>query len=348
MAHSPGNNPLKRLVNSRPPENFDSGALEQHNGSTLKRLNSVALKRLINSRQLKRLNESKILLMMFIPALVHLIIFEYVPMFGIAVAFKDYNLFKGFWASPWVGFKNFKILFKNPDFPLLFRNTFLLGFYSLIYGFPAPIILSLLLNEVRCIPFKRFVQTVSYLPHFISNVVVASMVLLFLSPDGGMINVVIEKLGGTSVYFMSKPELFRPIYIATGIWQGIGWGTIIYLAAIAGVDVNLYEAAELDGAGRWRKMWHVTIPSIIPVIIILLIMNMGSIMSIGFERVLLLHNPLTYETADIFSTYTYRVGLRSGIFSYATAVGLFNSVMSLLLIITANYAARRWLQTSLW
>lgn len=300
------------------------------------------------SRLLKRFKDSKFLLILFIPTLIYFIIFEYAPMFGIVVAFKDYNLFKGFLASPWVGLKNFRIFFKNPDFLPLFRNTFLLGFNSLVFGFPAPIILSLLLNEVRNAPFKKFVQTVSYLPHFISNVVVCSMVLLFLSPDGGMVNVVIEKLGGTSIYFMSKPELFRPIYVATGIWQGIGWGTIIYLAAIAGVDVNLYEAAELDGAGRWRKMWHVTIPSITPVIIVLLIMNMGSIMSIGFERVLLLHNPLTYETADIFSTYTYRVGLKSGNFSYATAVSLFNSVLSFLLIITANYASRRAMQTSLW
>jgi putative aldouronate transport system permease protein len=300
------------------------------------------------NRLLKQLNESKFLLLLFIPAFIYFIVFEYAPMFGIAVAFKDYNLFRGFWASHWVGLKNFRIFFKNPDFLLLLRNTFLLGFNSLLFGFPAPIILSLLLNEVRNLRFKRFVQTVSYLPHFISNVVVASMVLLFLSPDGGMINVLIEKLGGTSVYFMSKPELFRPIYIITGIWQGIGWGTIIYLAAIAGVNVNLYEAAELDGAGRWRKMWHITIPSIFSVIIILLIMNMGSLLSIGFERVLLLHNPLTYETADIFSTYTYRVGLKSGNFSYATAVGLFNSVISFVLIIAANYTARKVLQTSLW
>lgn len=299
-------------------------------------------------RILKRLNESKYLLLLFLPALVYFAVFEYAPMFGIAVVFKDYNLFRGFWASPWVGLENFKVLFDNPNFLPLFRNTFLLGFYSLILGFPAPILLALLLNEVRNIHFKRFVQTVSYLPYFISNVVVASMILLFLSPDGGMVNVFLQNMGIEPIYFMAKPELFRSIYVLSGIWQGIGWGTIIYLAAISGVDLNLYEAAELDGAGRWRKMWYVTVPSIMPVIVILFIMHIGGLMSTGFEKVYLLYNPLTYETADIFSTYTYRIGLQSGNFGYATAVGLFNSVVGFILIISANYAARWMRQTSLW
>jgi len=296
----------------------------------------------------KRLGESKWLLLLFAPALVYFALFEYAPMFGLIVAFKDYSVFKGVWASDWVGLKYFRFLFDNPDFVPLLRNTFLLGLYSILWGFPAPILLALLLGEIRHSVFKRFVQTVSYLPHFISNVIVSSMILMFLSPDGGMINVFLQQFGLEPIYFMSKPELFRSIYVSSGIWQGIGWGTIIYLAAMTAIDPQLYEAAELDGAGRWRKMRHVTLPGILPVVIVLLILNIGGLLSTGFEKVLLLYNPLTYSTADIFSTYTYRSGLQQGNFSYATAIGMFNGITSFLLIIAANYGARKLRQTSLW
>jgi putative aldouronate transport system permease protein len=301
-------------------------------------------------RFLKRLYESRYLWILITPALIYYALFEYGPMFGLVVAFKDYQVFKGIWQSEWVGLKYFRILIlENPDFWPLVRNTFLLGFYSLLFGFPPSIILALLLNELKSVKFKRIVQTVSYLPHFISNVIVTSMVLMFLSPDGGMVNVALEKLFGLEpIYFMSKPELFRTVYIASGIWQGAGWGSIVYLAAISGIDPTQYEAASLDGAGRWRKMWHITIPGIMPIMVVLLILNIGGLFSTGFEKVMLLYNPMTYETADIFSTYTYRAGMQRGNFSYATAVGMFNGTISFILIIFANSFARRVRETSLW
>ncbi|OUS77780.1 sugar ABC transporter permease [Paenibacillus sp. MY03] len=298
---------------------------------------------------LKRLDDSKYLLLLFLPAALFYLIFEYAPMFGIVVAFKDYNTFAGVWASDWVGFKYFKIfLFENPDFLVLLRNTFLIGVYSLVWGFPAPIILALLLNELRSSIFKRTVQTVSYLPHFVSNVVIVSMITMFLSPDGGLVNKIIGIFGADPVYFLSKSEFFRTIYVSSGIWQGVGWGTIIYLAALTAVDPHLYEAAELDGAGRWKRMLHVSIPGIVPVIIILLILNIGGLLGTGFEKVFLLYNPMVYETGDIFSTYTYRVGLLQGNFSYATAIGVFNGVVGFILIVATNRLAKRTQETSLW
>lgn len=298
----------------------------------------------------KRFHESKYLLLLFIPTILYFTIFEYGPMFGILVAFKEYNLFRGVWESPWVGFKYFELfIFENPDFLKLLRNTFLLGFYSLLFAFPAPIILALLLNELRNVIFKRFVQSISYIPHFLSNVIVVGMVLMFLSPDNGLLNQLLDKMFGTEpIYFMSIPELFRSVYVSSGIWQGIGWGSIIYLAAIAGIDPHLYEVASIDGAGRWKQMRHVTLPGIAPVIIIMLIFNIGGLLGTGFEKVYLLATPLVYETADIFSTYTYRIGLENGNFSYATAIGTFNSIVSFILMIGANYVARKTQETSLW
>jgi len=296
----------------------------------------------------KQLRDSKWLLILFLPTLVSFVLFQYAPMFGLIVAFKDYSVFKGIWDSEWVGLKYFELFFANPDFWPLVRNTFLLGLYSILFGFPAPIILALLLNEIRATVFKRFVQTVSYLPYFISNVVVSSMLLLFLSPDDGMINTFIQWLGFEPIYFMSKPELFRSIYVGSGIWQGIGWGSIIYLAAITSIDPQLYEAAALDGAGRWRKMRHVTLPGIMPVIFILLILEAGGLLATGFEKVYLLYTPLMYSTSDILSPYVSRSGLQQGQFSYATAIGMLNGLVSFLLIIGANYGARKMKQTSLW
>ncbi|WP_127583316.1 ABC transporter permease [Paenibacillus koleovorans] len=296
----------------------------------------------------KRLSDAKFLLILFAPAMVFYILFEYLPMFGLVIAFKDYNAFKGVWASEWVGFKYFSYFFQNPDFLVLLKNTLLLGFYSILFGFPAPILLALLMNELRSIFFKRFVQTVSYLPHFISNVIMVSMIIMFLSPTSGMINQIVQWFGGDPIYFLSKPEYFRTIYVTSGIWQGVGWGTIIYLAALSSIDPHLYEAAEIDGAGRWKKMWHITLPGIVPVMFILLILNVGSLMSTSFEKVYLLYNPLVYSTADIFSTYTYRVGLLQGNFSYSTAIGMFNGITSFLLLYAANFAAKKIKQVSLW
>jgi len=296
----------------------------------------------------RRVIASKYLIFMSLPMLIYYLLFQYLPMFGIMIAFKNYNVRKGVWASDWVGFKYFDLFFSTPDFLILLKNTFLLGFYSIVWGFPAPLLLALLINEIRSSVFKRFVQTVSYLPHFISNVIVVSMLTMFLSPSGGLVNSIIGLLGFEPIYFLSLPEAFRTIYISSGIWQGIGWGTIIYLAALTTVDPHLYESADIDGAGRWKKMWHISIPSITPIIILLLILNIGGLLSTGFEKVFLLYNPLTYETADIISTYVYRTGLVNGNFSYASAIGVFNGVTNLLLLLAANYLSKKYKQVSLW
>ncbi|MNI02641.1 putative multiple-sugar transport system permease YteP [compost metagenome] len=308
--------------------------------------NSIPMKR--KGGLWKKVIRSKYLLLMFLPCLAYYLIFKYVPMFGIVVSFKDYNLYKGIWESDWVGLKYYKMFFNSPDFWVIMRNTLLLGIYKLVFGFPAPIILALLLNEVKNVVFKRFVQTVSYLPHFISNVVVAGMVVMFLSPSTGFINHIINSLGFQSIHFMNAPDMFRSIYVASEIWQHIGWETIIYLAALTSIDPSLYEAADMDGASRWRKLWHVTLPGVASTIIILLILNVGRVLEIGFEKVFLLYNPATYSTADILSTYVYRTGLVSGNFSYAAAIDMFTGVVCLFFIYSTNYLSRRISQTSLW
>jgi putative aldouronate transport system permease protein len=290
----------------------------------------------------------KYLLLLILPCLLYFILFRYLPMFGIVIAFKNYNLFKGVWASDWVGLKHFIAFIHNPDCWSILRNTFLLGFYKLLFGFPAPIILALLLNEVRNAFFKRFVQSISYLPHFISNVVVASMVVLFLSPTSGFINKIISFFGVEPINFLVAPDMFRTIYVASEIWQHVGWETIIYLAALTAIDPQLYEAAKIDGADRWKQTIFITIPSIMPTIIVLFILSSGSLLEIGFEKVFLLSNPATYETADIIATYVYRIGLIKGNFSYGAAIDLFTGVISLAFIYTANWLSRKYGETSVW
>lgn len=296
---------------------------------------------------LKRLNESKYLLLLFAPCLIYYLLFHYAPMFGIVISFMDYNLFKGLSESQWVGLKYYKMFLDSPDFFKLLRNTFLLGLYKFIFGFPIPIIFALLLNEIRNMFFKRFVQTVSYLPHFISNVIVASMIVMFLSTDG-IVNKFISSLGLEPLNWMIMPEMFRTIFVSSEIWQHMGWETIIFLAALTAIDPQLYEAAEIDGAGRFAKLIHVTIPGILPAIFIVGILNIGKILEIGFEKVFLLYNPVTYETADIISTYVYRVGLVQGNYSYATAIGIFLGIISFIFLFFANFFAKKAGQESLW
>ncbi|WP_409347068.1 ABC transporter permease [Paenibacillus sp. MBLB4367] len=296
----------------------------------------------------KEIAKHKYLIAMFMPCLLYYILFKYVPMFGIVVSFKNYNPFIGVMGSEWVGFKYYEMFFNNPDFITLLRNTFLLGLYKLVFGFPAPIILALLLNELKNMAFKRFVQTVSYLPHFISNVVISSMIVMFLSPSGGVVNNVIESLGFAKINFLLMPDMFRSVYVLSEIWQHIGWETILYLAALTSIDPMLYEASEIDGASRLRKLWHITLPGIAPAIVILLILNVGKVIEIGFEKVFLLYNPATYETADILSTYVYRVGLMQGNFSYASAIDVFTGLVSLVFIVSTNYVSRKLSETSLW
>jgi putative aldouronate transport system permease protein len=274
--------------------------------------------------------------------------FKYVPMFGILISFKDYNAFKGVWESEWVGLKYYTLFFESPDFLKLLRNTILLGFYKIIFGFPAPIILALLLNEVRLQVVKRVAQSISYLPHFISNVVVVSMMFLFLSPSNGIVNNVVEWLGYESINFMQDENYFRSLYVLSDIWQHIGWETIIYLAALSAIDPQLYEAARVDGANRWHQLRHITIPGISSAIIILFILNIGQVLDIGFEKVLLMLNPSIYNTADVLSTYVFRTGIQSMNYSYGTAIDLFTSIVNLAFILSANWISRKVSSTSLW
>lgn len=296
----------------------------------------------------RNLKRDKYLLLLFLPCLLYYLIFKYAPIFGIIIAFKDYNLYRGILESKWVGFKWFELFIQSPDFFSVLKNTFLLGFYKLLFGFPAPIILALLINEVRHSFFKRFVQTVSYLPHFISNVIVTGIVTMFLSPRIGMVNNLLDFLGLERINFMVESSWFRTIYVSSDIWQHLGWGTIIYLAALSAIDPQQYEAARIDGANRWKQTLHITLPGIAPAIIVILILDIGKILEIGFEKVYLLATPVVYSTADIISTYVYRVGLAEGRYSYATAIDVFTGVISFIFILSANWISRRISGNSLW
>ena len=268
-------------------------------------------------------------------------------MYGAIIAFKDYTPALGVEKSPWVGFDNFIRFFNSVYFVRLIKNTILLSFYNLLFGFPAPIILALLLNEVRGKKFKSLTQTITYLPHFISMIVVTGMLTNFCMTSG-LFNDIIVMFGGERSPLLQNPKLYRTIYVASSIWQEVGWGSIIYLSALAGVDSQLYEAAQIDGAGKWKQMINVTLPAITPTIIIMLILKIGSLMNMGYEKTILLYNPSTYETADIISSYIYRIGLLEQDWSYSTAIGLFNSVINFALLILANKISKRYSETSLW
>lgn len=288
------------------------------------------------------------LLLLALPGVLFLIIFRYIPILGNVIAFQNYDVWVGFIDSEWVGFKHFIRFLTSSDFFEVLRNTFLLGLYDLVWSFPMPIIFALFLNEVRCVRYRKFLQTVSYLPHFLSIVVVAGMVTMFLSPSDGLINIIISKLGMEKQYFLIEPRWFRTIYISSGIWQHFGFSSIIFIAALTGIDPALYESAEMDGCKRLKKMWYISIPGILPTLVIMFILSTGRIMRIGFQKVLLLYNPSTYEVADIIATYVYRFGLEDARYSYAAAVGLFNSVISLLFVLSANWLSRKVTENSLW
>ena len=288
------------------------------------------------------------LYLMLLPVMVYFAVFAYAPMAGLVIAFKDYGIFTGIRDSPWVGFAHFQRFFSSIYFYRLIRNTVLLNLYSILVGFPAPIILALLLNELMHPLFKRLVQTISYLPHFVSLVVIAGLIHTFLSPTTGPVNHLLKSLGLGTIDFLARPEWFRHIYVWSGVWQGVGWGSIIYLAALVGIDPTLYEVAELDGAGRLAKMRHISLPGIMPVAMIILLLSLGNLLRVGFEKVFLLYNPTTYETADVISTNVYRTGIQNGQYDYAAAVGLFNSVICLILLVVFNRLADRMGQQTLW
>ncbi|MDF2716194.1 MAG: sugar transporter permease [Paenibacillus sp.] len=293
------------------------------------------------------IRKNKLLYVMLFPVLLYYVIFHYTPMYGAMIAFKDFSPRLGIWGSEWVGFEHFETFFTGAYFWRTIKNTILISMYELLFGFPAPIVLALLLNEVKNSIFRRTVQTVTYMPHFISLVVICGMVKDFTSSEG-VINDVIAFFGGERLTFLLEPELFRTIYVSSGIWQHIGWGTIIYLAALTGIDPEQYEAAKIDGAGRWKQMLNVTLPGIMPTIVILLILEIGRMMNVGFEKIILLYNPSTYETADVVSSYVYRVGLQDFNYSFSSAVGLFNSVVNFSLLVCSNWLSRKFNDTSLW
>ncbi|MDF2922527.1 MAG: sugar transporter permease [Paenibacillaceae bacterium] len=296
----------------------------------------------------KALMQDRFLYMLLIPFLAWYVVFEYTPMYGLQVAFKEYKLFKGILGSEWVGLQHFQDLFGDPYFWRNLKNTFLISFYNLLFAFPAPIALALLLNEVKHALFKRVVQTLTYLPHFVSIVIVAGLVTNFLAPTSGLFNIILDKLGFEKIYFLTKAEYFRTIYISSTIWKEVGFGAILYIAALSGINPELYEAAVIDGANKWKRVLHVTLPGIAPTIIIMLILKIGSLLSVGYEYIILLYQPSTYSTADVISTYVYRTGLQEGKYDFATAVGFFNSVVSLTLIFIANKMSQKVSETSLW
>ena len=290
---------------------------------------------------------NKYIYLMLLPVMAYYIVFHYIPMYGAQIAFKDYIPSRGITGSPWIGFENFQDFFNGLYFWRLIRNTLAINVLDVIFGFPAPIILALLLNELTSERFKRTVQTITYMPHFISLVVVVGMVIDFLARDG-LINQLLATIGIPATPFMQQPEFYWGIYVASDIWQGIGWGSIIYLAAIASINPTLYEAAKVDGASRFRQILHVTLPGIMPTIIILLILRLGTMMTLGYEKAILLYNPLLYERADVISTYVYRQGILDANYSFSAAIGLFNSAINFALLIAANYMSRRYSETALW
>ncbi len=299
------------------------------------------------ARLVRDLHRNWSLYLLFVPVLLYYILFKYKPMAGLIMAFQNYSPAKGLLGSTWVGLQHFKEFLTLPDFWQLMRNTLWISISMLIFAFPAPIILALLLNEIRNKAFQRSVQLVAYLPHFISMIVICGLIVKFTS-DNGIINDFLSMFGLERISYLNYPKFFVPIYVLSGIWTDVGWSSIIYYAALTGVDQQLYEAAAIDGAGRWKQTVHVTLPGIMPTIVVMLILQIGNLLNIGYEKIILLYNPITYETADVISTYVYRKGVLDGAFSYSTAVGLFNSMLSFMLLFIANMISKKTGEGGLW
>ena len=319
--------------------------------STSPAATSVALGVRVGSRKRgafrKNLTSHPMLYAMALPVVAYYLIFHYAPMYGMVMAFQRFVPARGFFRSEWIGLQHFRAFFTDYYFFRLVRNTLVINVYQLVFGFPVPVIFALLLNELRRLPFKKTIQTITYMPHFISAVVVCGLVIEF-TKSSGLITHFAVMLGARPGNLLARPELFRGIFVTQNIWQQFGWGSIIYVAALSGIDPALYEAATIDGANRWRQALHITLPGIAPTIIILLILRMGQMMSLGWEKIILLYSPLTYETADVISTYVYRRGLIQFDYSYAAAVGIFNSLINFALLVSANWISRRVNETSMW
>lgn len=299
-------------------------------------------------RGLKEFKRHWQLYLIMLPPLLIILIFHYGPMVGLQIAFKEFNVVGGIWNSPWVGLKHFKEFITSYQFPRLIKNTLGISLYSLIAGFPVPILLAIMINECTNTKFKKAVQLITYAPHFISTVVMVSVVLMLLAPRAGMINNIVALLGGERIDFIAKPEYFKSIYVWSGIWQSMGYNSIIYIAALSGIDPSLYEAATVDGASKLQRIFNIDIPGILPTIIILLIMQCGRLMNVGHEKVLLMQNNLNMSSSDIISTYVYRIGLENARYSFSAAVGMFNSIINTFLLILVNTISRKVSETSLW
>jgi len=298
--------------------------------------------------QLKRVTRNYDLYLILLPTLCYFIIFEYWPLFGLQIAFKNFMASKGIWGSSWVGFDHFQRFFDSFQFRIVLENTILINLYILLFAFPVPIILALLLNQLTSERFKRFVQTVTYAPHFISIVVLVGMLSLFLSPKSGIINSFLQGLGLQSIFFMGEPEWFKTIYISSGVWQTAGWSAIIYLAALTAINPELHESAIMDGASKFQRIRFIDLPGIMPTITILLILNVGSFMTVGFEKIYLMQNSLNLSASEVIQTHVYKTGLLQGKYSYATAIGLFNSTINFVLLVAVNTILKRKGKTSLW
>ncbi len=300
------------------------------------------------SSELRRYVKYKGLVFLFLPGIIYYLVFHYAPMYGVIIAFKDYKFSRGIIGSPWVGWEHFNRMFHAESFLFAFRNTFLISIYKLVFGFPAPIVLALLLNEVVHERYRKTIQTISYLPHFVSWVILAGLFTQILSPSEGIVNFIIKQIGGKPVYFLADPKWFRSVLVATSIFQQIGWGSIIYIATLAGVNPEYYEAARMDGANRWQQAIHVTLPALTPVITIMLILAIGRLLNDEFDQIFNLYNPAVYSVGDVIQTYTYRAGLVDMNYSYAAAVGLFKNLFALVLIVGANAVTKRINEYGIW
>lgn len=297
---------------------------------------------------MKNIKKNWDLYLLILPVIIYFVVFKYYPMYGAQIAFKDFIAVEGITGSPWVGFEHFERFFNSFYFWRLIENTLVIGLYELAVGFPIPIILALMINEVKNKRFKKIVQTVTYAPHFLSIVVVVALLFMFLSPQTGILNNIIVALGGEPISFMTEPAWFKTIYVLSGVWQTMGWSSIIYLAALGGVDPQLHEAAKIDGASKFQVIRHINLPAIKPTIIIMLILQCGSILGVGFEKVFLMQNSLNMEASDVIATHVYRTGIIGSQYSYSTAIGLFESVINFIVLIIVNYMARRVNKVSLW
>ena len=309
--------------------------------------NAAVKKNNIVQRMRKDYAINRLLYAMLIPVITYYVLFHYIPMLGSVIAFKNFSPRKGIWESNWVGLKYFEQFFGSFYFARVMRNTLVISFMDILFGFPLPILMAICLNEIRCKTYKGCMQTISYLPYFISTVVVCGMIHDMFAIDG-VVNVVLEQIGLEKQQFMTMPEAFKPIFIGSNIWQTAGYNSIVYLAALTAINQDLYEAAVMDGAGKLRQIWHITLPGIRATIVTLLILRLGAVMNVGFEKVILLYNDLTMETADVISTFVYRKGLLDMNYSYSTAVGLFNSLISCLLLVAANACSRKLNDASIW